>query len=128
MRNRLQDEARKLAGLPYTVKVEKDKTIGGQEIFLATHPELIGCMAQGANVKEAVDNLNEVTEEYILSLLEDDLPVPAPLTKATSTTQETITVSGTFTAPITKSLLDVLGKVAQPSTREEVATVELITC
>jgi len=127
MGNRLQDRACKLAGLPYTVKVEKDKTIDGHEIFLATHPELIGCMAQGANVKEAVDNLKEVTEEYILSLLEDSLPVPAPLTKLTSTTQETITVSGTFTAPPTKSLLDVLGEVAQPSTREEVATIELIT-
>jgi len=128
MGNRLQDKARKLAELPYTVKVEKDRTIDGQEIFLATHPELIGCMAQGADVKEAVDNLKEVTEEYILSLLEDGLPVPTPLTKLTSTVQETITVSGTFTAPATKSLLDVLGEVAQPSTREEVATVELITC
>jgi len=128
MGNKLQDKAHKLAELPYTVRVEKDKTTDGQEIFLATHPELIGCMAQGANVKEAVDNLREVTEEYILSLLEDRLSVPSPLTKLTSTTQETITVSGTFTAPTPKSLLDTLGEVAQPSTREDVATVELITC
>jgi predicted RNase H-like HicB family nuclease len=128
MGNKLQDKARKFAELPYTVRVEKDKTIDGQEVFLATHPELIGCMAQGATTEEAVDNLKEVTQEYMLSLLEDGLIIPTPMTKLTSTTQETITVSGTFTAPETKSFLGILGEVVQPSGREQVGTAELITC
>jgi predicted RNase H-like HicB family nuclease len=128
MGNKLQDKARKLAELPYTVRVEKDKTIDGQEVFLATHPELVGCMAQGATTEEAVDNLKEVTQEYILSLLEDGLTVPIPMTKLTSTTQETITVEGTFTAPAPQSFLGILSEVVQPSTREQVGTAELITC
>jgi predicted RNase H-like HicB family nuclease len=128
MGNKLQNKARELVEQPYTVKVEKDKTIDGQEVFLASHPELIGCMAQGGDVKDAVDNLKEVTEEYILSLLEDGLPIPTPAIKLTSTTQETITVIGTFTAPATETLSDIFGRLVQPSTREEVATVELITC
>jgi predicted RNase H-like HicB family nuclease len=128
MGNKLQAKAHELAERPYTVKVEKDKTVDGQEIFLAFHPELIGCMAQGADVKEAVDNLKEVTEEYMLSLLEDGLPVPTPMTQLTSTTQEAIILSETVTVPATKSPLDILGEVVQPSTREDVATVEFVTC
>jgi predicted RNase H-like HicB family nuclease len=128
MRNKLQNKVHELAEQPYTIKVEKDKTVDGQEVFLAFHPELIGCMAQGGDVKEAVDNLKEVTEEYILSLLEDGLPIPAPATKLTSTVQETVNIIGTFTAPATETLADIFGKVVRPSTREEVATVELITC
>ena len=128
MGNKLQDKACKLAELPYAVKVEKDKKTDGKEIYLAIHPELIGCMSQGATVEEAMDNLKEVTEEYIASLLEDGLPVPAPMTKATSTTQETITVSGTFSAPTPRDFPDLLSEVIKPSTRQEVATVEPITC
>ena len=128
MGNKLQAQAHELAEQPYTVKVEKDKTVNGQEIFLAFHPELIGCMAQGADVKEAVDNLKEVTAEYILSLLEDGLPIPTPMTQLTSTAQEATIINETITVPATKSPLDVLGEIVQPSTREEVATVEFITC
>ena len=127
MGNKLQDKARKLAELPYTVKVEKDKTIDGQEVFLASHPELIGCMAQGASFEEAVENLREVRLEYISSLLEDDSPIPSPTTRQTSTSQEAVTVIETFTATPSKPFLGVLGEVVQPSTREAVATVELIT-
>ena len=126
MENRLQDKARELAELPYTVKVEKDKTVDGQEVFLATHPELIGCMCQGTTIKEAVNGLKEVTQEYILSLLEDGVLVPAPMTQVTSTTQGIVTISTSFTAP--QSFLGVLGRVVQPSTRQEVSTAELITC
>ncbi len=128
MRNKLQNKAHKLAEQPYTVKIERDRTIDGQQVFLVSHPELIGCMAQGGNVKEAMDNLKEVTEEYILSLLEDSLPIPTPATRSISTIQETATVIGTFTGSGTKTLSDIFARVTQPSTREEVATVELVSC
>lgn len=79
--------------LPYTLKISKDKTVDGKDVFLAIHPELIGCMAQGITVEEAVGNLKEVTYEYILSLLEDRVPIPVPSSKLTTTTYIT-TVRG----------------------------------
>ena len=87
------------------------------------HPELPGCMAQGETVEEAIENLKEVTLEYILSLLEDRLPIPIPSGRLTKTTTS-YSISNTVTG--SKSFLDALSEAVQPCTRQEISTVELV--
>jgi predicted RNase H-like HicB family nuclease len=73
-----QPEAQRLSERSYEVVVSQDETTDGDPIFLATNPELPGCMAQGWTVDEAVRNLADARLDYIVSLLQDGLDVPAP--------------------------------------------------
>lgn len=84
MRN-VKKETERLAALPYSVEVLDDETTNGQHIFMARCVELDGCMAQGATIEEAMENLRDATKEYIESLLEDGLTVPLPKEMSTST-------------------------------------------
>ena len=70
--------AEQLARKPYTIIVTHDETTDGNEIYLASHPELAGCMAQGKTMQEAIDDLALARVDYIASLLEDGLTVPGP--------------------------------------------------
>jgi len=81
----LRDKAKELASAPYTVVTVRDETTDGDPVFVMYHPELPGCMAQGITVEEARVNLEDARREYILSLLEDGLEVPVPLTRVTNT-------------------------------------------
>ena len=126
MNRKLDERARAVAEWPYTLKISKDKTVDGKDVFLATHPELIGCMAQGETVQEAVGNLKEVTCEYILSLLEDQVPIPVPSSKLTITSYAHSTIESTIMG--NKPFLDVLSDVVQPSARNDVSTVECVFC
>lgn len=85
MTHDLRAQAEKLAAELYTVEILKDETVDGKTVFVASHPELPGCMAQGVDIAEAVENLGAAAVEYIMSLLEDGLPVPSPSTKMTHT-------------------------------------------
>lgn len=123
MNRSLQDRAEIAAAWPYTIRISKDETIDGQIVYLAMHPELPGCMAQGETVEEAIENLKEVTFEYILSLLEDRLPIPIPSGRLTKTTTS-YSISNTVTG--SKSFLDALSEAVQPCTRQEISTVELV--
>jgi len=123
MNRSLQDRAEIAAAWPYTIRISKDETIDGQIVYLAMHPELPGCMAQGETVEEAIENLKEVTLEYILSLLEDRLPIPIPSGRLTKTTTS-YSISNTVTG--SKSFLDALSEAVQPCTRQEISTVELV--
>ncbi len=73
-----KSEAKRLAALPYTIWKLNDETTDEEPIIVLRSPELPGCMAQGATMQEAMDNLVDAREEYILSLLEDGQPVPLP--------------------------------------------------
>jgi predicted RNase H-like HicB family nuclease len=121
-KDELQNRAKTTAAWPYTVRISKDETVDGQIVFLATHPELPGCMAQGKDVEEAMANLKEVTFEYILSLLEDRIPIPMPSGRTKTTTSYSIS----NTTIGNKSFLDILSEAVQPCTREELSTVELV--
>lgn len=44
--------------------------------WVAECPSLPGCVSQGATREEAVANIKEAIEGYILALQEDGLPVP----------------------------------------------------
>ena len=127
MSTNLEEQARGLAARPYAVEVMQDETTDGQPIYLLTHPELLGCMAQGRTIEEAKSSLEEARVEYILSLLEDGLPVPDPEHTATMTTSSgggTVpTYRGSYRAPTTHDVLTDEGKTARDSTRRKLFEV-----
>lgn len=61
----------------YSVRIEEDEA-GGKQCFVASHPDLPGCMAQGWTREEAVRSLDEAREMYLRSLERDGLPIPEP--------------------------------------------------
>lgn len=81
----LAKQAEELSAELYTTDTVLDETTEGEVVYLLSHPELPGCMAQGRTIDEARDNLVDARKEYILSLLEDKEPVPLPKYKLTMT-------------------------------------------
>jgi predicted RNase H-like HicB family nuclease len=49
---------------------------GEDGFWVAECPSLPGCVSQGASREEAVMNIREAIEGYILALRDDNLPVP----------------------------------------------------
>ncbi|HLH56304.1 MAG TPA: type II toxin-antitoxin system HicB family antitoxin [Verrucomicrobiae bacterium] len=49
---------------------------GENGYWVAECPSLPGCVSQGATREEAVTNIREAIEGYVLVLKEDGLPVP----------------------------------------------------
>jgi predicted RNase H-like HicB family nuclease len=75
----LSKKAQELAQLPYTKIVFRDRVSDGDEyVYIAFHPELDGCMAQGQTLAEAKAFLDEIRLDYIEHLLEHKLAIPAP--------------------------------------------------
>jgi predicted RNase H-like HicB family nuclease len=58
--------------MKYTVVVRE----GNESGFVATVPALPGCVSQGKTRREVLRNIKEAIEVYVVSLLEDGLPVP----------------------------------------------------
>ncbi len=79
--------AKELARLPYSVQVALDRTVDGKGVYAVSHPEFVGCIAQGDTVEEATSQLHDATIDYIASLLEDDLPIPGPANHVTETSR-----------------------------------------
>jgi predicted RNase H-like HicB family nuclease len=50
---------------------------GEDGYWVAECPSLPGCISQGATRDEAVTNIREAIQEYVIALEEDHLPVPA---------------------------------------------------
>lgn len=97
----LRSKAEKLARRPYIIKVLRDQTTDDQPIYFARNPELEGCFGQGNTPSEATEDLLDARIDYILSLLEDGLPVPDPnrLSITSSTNVETIKITNTTSFP-----------------------------
>jgi len=49
---------------------------GESGFWVAECPSLLGCVSQGKTKEDAVKNIREAIEGYVLSLREDGLPVP----------------------------------------------------
>lgn len=81
----LEKKALELSRQPYSIEYEVDETVDGKKVNVLRHPELYGCMAQGFTIEEALKELEEVRYEYLLSILEDGLPVPSPMATSTET-------------------------------------------
>ena len=50
--------------------------LGEDGYWIAECPSLSGCISQGKTRQEAIANIKEAIEGYIVSLEEDGLPVP----------------------------------------------------
>lgn len=85
MDQNLLQKAERLARLPYTTQIVLDQTTDDKPIYVATNPELEGCLSQGKNPDEAAKNLHAARIDYIYSLLEDNIPVPPPGRPSTQT-------------------------------------------
>lgn len=124
--NVLLDKARILSNEPYSVQIFRDQTTTGEPIFLVVHPELPGCMAQGKTIKEALEDLKDATETYILSLLEDRIDVPKPIAETTITTMN---VSQDYQDDYNAggpNFLEQLGNVVRPVARQKMGEVAVI--
>ena len=55
---------------------------GEDGYWIAECPSLPGCVSQGGTRREAIANIREVIEGYVLSLEEDGLSVPDETFKA----------------------------------------------
>jgi predicted RNase H-like HicB family nuclease len=64
--------------LPYRVEIDWEQDEKGNAYYVARHPELDGCMAQGQTRGEALASLDEARELYIRALLKRGLEVPRP--------------------------------------------------
>ncbi|HEY3853238.1 MAG TPA: type II toxin-antitoxin system HicB family antitoxin [Verrucomicrobiae bacterium] len=49
---------------------------GEDGFWVAECPSLPGCVSQGENREAAIANIREAIEGYILTLQEDNLPIP----------------------------------------------------
>jgi len=49
---------------------------GEDGYYVAECPSLPGCISQGKTKEEAIENIKEAIEGYILALEEDHMPVP----------------------------------------------------
>ena len=68
----------KFRNLKYVTIVMRDETTVGTTCYIASHPELPGCISQGDTPEEAIRNLEEARELVIDHLLNNNLPVPIP--------------------------------------------------
>lgn len=84
MSDNLWERAEELANRPYDITIEEDTLSDGRKIFLARHPQLRGCVAQGETINEATSNLDDARVDYIYALLDMRLDVPAPLSSKPS--------------------------------------------
>lgn len=78
MNNDLFEKAKVLAARPYPVQVSSDPESDPEIMFLATNPDLDGCMAQGSSEEEALNNLADARIDYIYFLLKRGKQVPEP--------------------------------------------------
>lgn len=90
MNKALREQAEHLAAQPYSVTTFQDELSDETgQVWIAIHPELEGCVAQGNTEAEAIENLNEVRIEYILSLLRRSFDVPPARPAETPVSRQT---------------------------------------
>jgi len=62
--------------LPFSTCVVPDVTTDDEPCYMAYHLELEGCMSHGQTPEEALQNLYEVTEIYLSTLVEMGIELP----------------------------------------------------
>jgi predicted RNase H-like HicB family nuclease len=61
----------------YDVVITPD-VVDGEDVYMAMHPALAGCMSHGATPEDAVLHLAEARALYLEALRSSRLPVPEP--------------------------------------------------
>lgn len=74
----MKNNVNKYMDLPYSTVVVPDVTTDGELCYMASHPELEGCMTHGDTPEDALRNLSEARMLYISALIDDGLQVPQP--------------------------------------------------
>lgn len=77
----LQERVMEPANRRYALFVFLDETTDGGTVYVATNPDLPGCVAQGDTIEEAESILAEVRSDYFAHRLAHHLP-PVPETAA----------------------------------------------
>ncbi len=90
MSDKLLCKAKRLAERSYQIEVEREpgKLSSNVPRFTAYVREIPYCVAQGFTEKEARQEIRSVLVDYILSLLDRNLPVPEPDTNLESFDKE----------------------------------------
>ena len=63
--------AEQLAARHYFTVVNREKNENGEHYYVATHPDLPGCIADGQTLEEAKQELANARVDYFYFLLED---------------------------------------------------------
>jgi len=74
---RVSEKARAYARLRYPVRVTVED-VDGTRTSVVEHPDLPGCIADGASLEEALVELAEVREEFIQVLMDGGAKIPLP--------------------------------------------------
>lgn len=61
--------------MKYRIRIERDE----DEMYVATCPALPGCISQGKTRKEAISNIQDAIEGYLVSLKKHNEPIPPPI-------------------------------------------------
>ena len=61
--------------LPYRIELTPDTDEGG---FVASIPDLPGCMSIGETVEEACRNIEDAKHEWLLAAIEEGIAIPVP--------------------------------------------------
>lgn len=79
--------------MPYRMEIVPDTAEGG---YIASFPELCGCITCGETVEKAVANAIDAKKEWLAAAIEDGIDIPTPET--------TENYSGQFKLRLPKSL------------------------
>jgi antitoxin HicB len=71
--SRLEEDVRHYLQLDYPIELVHD-----DEVYVASNPDLPGCVSMGSSPNEAIDNLAEVRELWIEGQLRCGNPIPEP--------------------------------------------------
>jgi predicted RNase H-like HicB family nuclease len=80
MSNNQWAKAKELAARNYFTVINREESDKGEYYYVAAHPDLPGCMADGQTPEEAKQELAKALVDYIYFLLEDNVTVPEPKT------------------------------------------------
>ena len=65
----------KYMSLHYHMKIIEDKSEGG---YIASYPDLPGCLTCGETLEEVVKNARDAKREWLLAAMEEGVDIPEP--------------------------------------------------
>lgn len=65
----------KYMSLHYYMKIIEDPNEGG---YVASYPDLPGCLTCGETLEEAVKNAGDAKREWLLAAMEEGIDIPEP--------------------------------------------------